>query len=165
MTGNAGVERTGRCLCGAVTFKATPQQHDDGLHVDVCHCGMCRRLIGGPLMAVSLAGPPKIDNDAHLGVYSSSDWAERVFCKKCGSNLFYRFKDGTMHSVNAGALDDLSCATFPVEIFIDEKPDFYDFAGDRKRMTGAEVIAAFAGGETASASAAAGDAQAKNEKA
>ncbi|PQA89485.1 GFA family protein [Hyphococcus luteus] len=136
--------RTGRCLCGAVKFKATPKIESDGVHVDACHCGMCRRQVGGPMMAVNLEGAPEIEDDSHVGVHHSSDWAERVFCKTCGSNLFYRLRDGSLHTVNAGALDDLSDAKFAVEIFIDEKPDYYDFAQPTRKLTGEEVFKMFA---------------------
>ena len=142
--------KTGHCLCGAVKFTATPKPHDDGMHVDACHCGMCRRAIGGPLLGVTLAEAPIIEDETQIGIYSSSDWAERVFCKTCGSNLFYRLKDGSMFTANAGAFDDLSDAKLTVEIFTDEKPAFYDFAQDTKKMTGEEVMAAFANGESAS---------------
>lgn len=138
-------ERTGRCLCGEVTFRAIPEAHDDGMHVDACHCGMCRRQIGGPLMGVTLEGPPVFNDESRLGVYQSSEWAERVFCRTCGTNLLYRMRNGAMYTIHAGALDDLADARFAVEIFVDDKPDYYAFAGDRLRMTGAEVMAAFAG--------------------
>jgi hypothetical protein len=95
-------------------------------------------------MGVSLEAAPEVEGDSQLGVYQSSDWAERLFCKTCGANLFYRMRDGSMHSVNAGALDDLSGLKFTTEIFIDEKPDYYDFAQPTKKMTGAEVMAMFA---------------------
>ncbi len=41
------------------------------------------------------------------------------------------------------SLDDTSSFTFHEEIFIDEKPAHYAFAGDRPRLTGEEVIARF----------------------
>jgi len=132
---------SGHCLCGAVEYEATISKP----HIDACHCGMCRRQIGGPVMAV-IADSLEVKDEAELGVYSSSDWAERCFCRKCGSNLFYRLKNGAMISVHAGSLNGIGDFTFDTEIFIEDKPDFYDFAGDRKRMTGAEVIAAFMGG-------------------
>ncbi len=140
-------ELSGQCQCGAVKFKAAPKIEPDGMHVDACHCSMCQRRIGGPLMAVNLTAAPVIEDDSQLGVYASSDWAERLFCKNCGSNLFYRLRDGSHHSVHAGALDDLSDANFTMEIFIDEKPDYYAFDGDRKKLTGQEVMAMFAGGQ------------------
>ncbi len=142
--------KSGQCLCGAIKFTCVPKPHTDGMHVDACHCGMCRRAIGGPLMGVTLAEAPVVEDETALSVYESSDWAERVFCRKCGSNLFYRMKDGGFYTVNAGALDDLSDAKLTVEIFTDDKPDFYSFSQDTKKMTGAEVMAAFASGESAS---------------
>jgi len=137
--------RTGQCLCGAVKFKATLK----ALHVDACHCGMCRRQIGGPLMSVNCEPDVKIEGEDNLQFFSSSDWGERAFCKICGSNLFWRMKDGSFLSVNAGAFDDVSDFDFTMEIFIDKKPDFYDFKQNTKKLTEAEVIEMFSsGGET-----------------
>ena len=42
-------EGKGRCLCSAVKFSAKNISNNVG----ACHCGMCRRWGGGPLMAVS----------------------------------------------------------------------------------------------------------------
>lgn len=39
---------SGNCLCGAVQFSAKQASN----HVGACHCGMCRKWGGGPLMAV-----------------------------------------------------------------------------------------------------------------
>ena len=82
----------------------------------------------------------------------AATWAERVFCARCGSNLFWRAVDGpeTEQVLALMAFDDPE--RFPVvsEIFIDEKPSTYALAGDTKKMTGAEVMAMFApaaGGE------------------
>lgn len=43
--------------------------------------------------------------------------------------------------LSVGALDDSAPFTLAGEIYIDEKPDFYDLAGDHPRMTGAEFLA------------------------
>jgi len=138
-------ERTGRCLCGAVTFRASPKNLD----VHVCHCGMCRRNVGGPLFAVDVDGPINIDDESSLGVYASSDWGERGFCKTCGTSLFWRMRDGSMQNVHACAFDDVSGFRLGGQIFIDEKPDFYNFAEDTPKLTGEQVFAMFApGGET-----------------
>ncbi len=127
---------SGNCLCGAVEYEATISKP----HIDACHCGMCRRQTGGPVMAV-IADSLEVKDEADLGVYSSSDWAERCFCRKCGSNLFYRLKNGVIISVHAGSMNGIEDFTFKTEIFIEDKPNFYAFSGDRRRMTGAEVIA------------------------
>ena len=136
-------KRTGGCLCGAVKFTATPKPHEDGVHVDACHCSMCRRQVGGPLMAVACDAVEVTAGDAYLGVYQSSDWAERCFCKRCGSNLFWRMRNGSFFTVNAGSLDDLSDAKFTAQIFIDQKPDYYDFAQPTPKLTAAQVRAMF----------------------
>ncbi|MEL6112963.1 MAG: GFA family protein [Pseudomonadota bacterium] len=136
---------SGQCLCGAVKFSVVPQPEADGIHVDACHCSMCRRQVGSALMGLTLAEAPKIENAELLATYSSSDWAVRQFCKVCGSNLFYQMKDGSMYTVSAGALNAIPDAKFTKEIFVDEKPDYYDFAQPTRKMTGAEVLAAFAG--------------------
>lgn len=131
---------SGRCLCGAVRYTAVPEK----LEMDVCHCGMCRRWSGGVLMSVP-CNALEIENQGALGRYASSEWAERLFCKDCGTSLFWRLQgDDSGHvAVAFQSIDDLPTVSFAEEIFIDEKPSLYEFAGERSRKTGAEVIAAF----------------------
>ncbi len=81
-----------------------------------------------------------------LGLYKSSEWGERLFCKTCGSSILWRSIDQTFRSVPAALLEGLEDLDVSTEIFIDEKPDYYAFAGARTRMTGAEVFAAFGAG-------------------
>ncbi len=137
--------RTGKCLCGAVRFTA----EIDKPQFSACHCGMCLRWVGGPALAV-VTRAVKVEDDANLGVYRSSDFAERTFCKVCGSSLFYRITaEGPhkgLHTVQLGTLDDVSGLAFGEEIFVDCKPDAYAFVGERKRMTEPEVLAMFSGG-------------------
>ena len=130
---------TGGCLCGAVRFTARPKSHDVG----VCHCSMCRRWAAGPFFAMECEGRVDVADESNLGVYRS-EWAERCFCKKCGSVLFYRLVGKDFSAISAEALDDRSGLTFASQIFIDEKPAYYDFANKTHNMTGAEVFADFA---------------------
>ena len=88
----------------------------------------------------------KIDDAKSLGVYRSSEWAERGFCKACGTPLYYRLIDKDMYFVSAEAFDDVMDISFTTQIFIDEKPSYYDFANKTHNMTGAEVFAQFAPG-------------------
>ena len=141
--------KSGHCLCGAAKFTVKINKHPDGVHVDACHCSMCRRQIDGPLMGISLASAPEIEDENALATYQSSEWAERSFCKNCGSNLFYRLKSNQFHTVHAGAMDDISDAKLALEIFIDDKPSYYHFAQDTQKMTGEQVMAVFASGESA----------------
>lgn len=129
---------TGKCLCGGVAFNIPLNTH-----LDVCHCSMCQRW-GGPFIEMDTRKDEiAFEQDGSLTWYDSSDWAERGFCGTCGSNLFYRLKQGDMLAVLAGTLDLPTGLPVRKEIFIDEKPDYYDLAGDRPRQTGAEVFAQF----------------------
>ena len=133
-------KRTGGCLCGAVRFTAVPEKSDFG----VCHCGMCRRWSAGPFFALECGGTVEVDDASNLGIYRSSEWAERCFCKVCGTPLFYRLVGKDFYAVSAEAFDDRHELVMTSQIFIDEKPAYYDFANKTHNMTGAEVFAAFA---------------------
>lgn len=132
----------GGCLCGAVRFEAEISNPS----ITACHCAMCRRWSGGPLLGVHVDGAVAFRGEDQIGVYHASSWGERGFCTKCGSTLFWRLQDGSSVVLTAGALDDQSGLDFAMEIFVDEQPDYYRFAGERKRMTAEETIAAFAPG-------------------
>ena len=49
-----------------------------------------------------------------------------------------------LYAVSAEAFDERGGFAFTSQIFIDEKPAYYDFANQTHNMTGAEVFAAFA---------------------
>lgn len=131
---------SGGCLCGAVRYSAVPEKPE----MDVCHCRMCRRWSGGVFMSVP-CNDLQIEDERALARYVSSEWAERLFCRECGTSLFWRFQDDESGHVAIAyqSFDDLAPVSFAEEIFIDEKPVLYAFAGDRRRKTGAEIIAAF----------------------
>ncbi len=133
---------TGRCLCGAVKFTAEGVPHEVG----ACDCTMCQRWSGGPAIAVKVAGMA-FEGEENLIKFRSSDWAERGFCGTCGSNLFYRIVETDEYYVKVGVFDDPSRFKLASQIFIDEKPDYYDFANETKMMTGEEVFEAVAKGE------------------
>ena len=135
-----GERLNGGCLCGAVRFSAEPKDRSMG----VCHCSMCRRWSGGVYMAVECTGDVAIGDETALGVYRSSGYGERVFCKTCGASLMWRMQDGSHHSVSVQAFDDPSLFAFKSEIFIDEKPGSYTFANETHKMTGAEVFELYA---------------------
>ncbi|MDJ0926084.1 MAG: GFA family protein [Gammaproteobacteria bacterium] len=130
---------TGKCLCGEVRFTAS----DVETSYHVCHCGMCRRWSGAPLFATTV-GDVHFESDADLAVYDSSEWAQRGFCRHCGSNLFYRLKDSGAYFMSVGAFDDPAPFTLVGELYVDHQPGGYRFAGDLSQMTQAEVEKLFA---------------------
>lgn len=137
------MERTGKCLCGAVSFTA-----DIAPKISACHCGMCRQWTSGALLSAS-AKDVRFEGGDAITTYASSSWAERGFCSRCGSALFYRITaEGPHQGVMAiafGLLDDPSGLPLELEWFIDRKPDAYAFAGERKQLTEAEAMAMFTG--------------------
>ena len=140
------MSKTGKCLCGAVSYELAEAPKSYG----ACHCKMCRTFSGGIEMGVEVPpGGITWTGEENIGTYQSSDWAERGFCKICGSSLFWRLTaEGPMQgllSLSAGSLDDLDGMEFATEVYIDAKPASHAFAGDRKRMTEAEVMAMVAG--------------------
>ena len=133
---------TGGCLCGAARYRLAEPPRSYG----ACHCGMCRRWTGGVQLAVMVpAGGLAWEAEDTVRVYPSSDWADRGFCGTCGGALFWRFTaPGPMQGLMglcAGTLDDMDGLAFDEEVYVDAKPASYAFAGARKRMTEAEVLA------------------------
>lgn len=130
---------SGSCLCDAVKFTAEIAAQE----MAVCHCSMCRKWSGG-MFFVAEAEKIDFEDEAQMGVYSSSDWGERCFCKTCGTTLMWRGKDGSHMALAVPLLDRAADFAFTTQIFIDEKPAAYDFAQETHNLTGAEVFAQFA---------------------
>lgn len=131
----------GRCLCGAVQFTFEPAEPE----VDACHCTMCRRWTGGPGLSIKVKGTPAVTGGENVAVYKSSEWAERQFCKTCGTHLFFSAPSFNYFGVSAGTVDNLAGFSMTTEIFIDRKPDYYDFTNTTRRLTGAEFVAMVSG--------------------
>lgn len=135
-----GTERRGKCVCGAVQVTAKAA----GKRVGACHCKMCRRWGGGPFMEISCGTDVSFDGKQAISIFDSSAWAERGFCNKCGTHLFYRLKETGQHMIPVGIFEDDADLIFDQQVFIDEKPSFYRFANQTHDMTGAELFAKFA---------------------
>lgn len=133
----------GHCLCGAVkiTVEAMSQ------NVGACHCSMCRTWAGGPLLAVDCGDSIEFSGHEHVAVFNSSDWAERGFCRTCGTHLFYRLKQNGQHFIPVGLLEESGTLIFDHQVFIDEKPTYYCFANKTHDMTGQELFEQFAAAE------------------
>lgn len=134
----------GHCLCGAVRFSGGPVSRG----VDICHCGMCRRWSSGPLMALHLAGGVTVAEGSPLAWFKSSDHGERGFCTVCGTGLFWRSPGGSNDwAVNAHALETAEGLEVTEHIWVDDKPDFYEFADRAPRLTAADWLARHAAKE------------------
>ncbi|WP_430009046.1 GFA family protein [Methylophaga lonarensis] len=126
-----------KCLCGSIEVDA-PDHNEVGL----CHCSMCRRWAGGPMFAVHCGTDVRF-NGQEPSRYQSSDWAERGFCPSCGTHLFYHLLPSNEYILPAGLFQDQEF-NLSSEIFIDEKPAYYELKNDTHKMTGQQVFEQFA---------------------
>lgn len=137
--------RSGRCLCGAVSFEAA---ETGGF--GVCHCEQCRRWLGSAMFAVTVPeAAMRVTGAENIRSLRSSDWASRSFCELCGSALWYRFDKGVdgagNYEVPVGLLDDAEGLVLEREIFADQKPGCWALAGDHQRLTRDETLALYGG--------------------
>jgi hypothetical protein len=128
-----------RCLCGAVTLTI----HHKPSHFDACHCGMCRKWGGGPALGFSCE-ELEVSDPSQVGIYASSAWAQRAFCRQCGTHLYFQLQGKDLYFVPAGFFPHLTDVPFTEEIFIDERPPYYAFANDTIKLTGEEVVRKYA---------------------
>ena len=135
------METTGKCLCGSVELNIEfPSPETE---IAACHCSMCRNWLGGPMLAVDSGVLKGISGESSVTRYQSSEWAERGFCNKCGTSLFYYLKPADQYHFPVGLLGSDLQFKLSHQIFIDEKPHYYSFSNETENMTGAEVFAHF----------------------
>jgi hypothetical protein len=125
---------SGSCLCGAIRFELKPPIRD----VIVCHCRQCAKWTGYAVAATAVA-PDNFRLAAGAEVlswFSSSESADRGFCNKCGSSLFWRPADKSRISILAGSLEPPTALKIAAHIFMDDKSDFYDVCDGAPRFAG-----------------------------
>jgi hypothetical protein len=94
----------GGCLCGHVRYEAGGVP----FHPTVCHCSMCRRAAGAPMVAwFSVPRPGFRFVAGEPTRFASSPGATRTFCPRCGTPLTF---EGDGHAeeidVTTASLDD-----------------------------------------------------------
>ena len=110
-------ERSGQCLCGAVTLRAEVSGA-----VQACHCVQCQRWTGGGPYLAAAASNVRISGGEKMAAYHASEWGERVNCGTCGSTLYWHMQGKEPRSIAAGLLDDQSGLSVTEEIFVDFRP-------------------------------------------
>ena len=123
---------SGRCLCGAVRFRLLPPLRD----VVVCHCRQCAQWTGSTVAAtaVPLENFELVAGAADLTWYAASPGAERGFCGRCGSSLFWKPSDGSRISVLAGGLEPPTGLVVGAHVFVADKSDYYEICDDALRF-------------------------------
>ncbi len=125
------------CLCGQAGLSVNTDISDVG----ICHCSMCRRWSGSPMMAVHVGTAVEVSDEQTITRYASSQWANRGFCKHCGTHLFYQLNHNQEYILPAGLFPADVDFTLTSQIYIDHKPPYYEFANATTKMTEAEFLA------------------------
>ena len=132
---------TGHCLCGAVTISVAGE-HDP--RVGACHCRMCQRWSGG-LFVCFTADASAVSVTGEVTRYRSSAFAERAFCARCGSHLWFNdVEDGDgpkSYELMPGLFDATRNWPLRSEIYVDRALASIRLAGDHRRKSRADYEA------------------------
>jgi hypothetical protein len=100
---DAAASLAGGCQCGAVRYLLTAEPTG----ANICHCRMCQKASGGPLMAFGGVRLSEfVITSGAIATFSSSDIAKRGFCARCGTPLTFEGVGSDHISVTLGSLDD-----------------------------------------------------------
>lgn len=76
----------GGCHCGAVRYELSGAAE----HSSVCHCADCRHIAGAPMVGWTGVKAERFRvTKGEPATYRSSALAERTFCARCGTGLWY----------------------------------------------------------------------------
>jgi len=78
-----------------------------------------------------------------IQTYSSSNYAERGFCKVCGSHLFIKETNSNSYGIPPGLFDNDSGFSFNRQVFFDNKPEYYAFSNNTLNITSEYIHAHF----------------------
>ena len=134
----------GGCLCGAIRYLASARP----LRGVICHCSMCRRHSGAPVLAFVhfpasafewLKGKPTW--------YRSSQYAERGFCATCGSTIGMREEVlADRVQVCVGTLDSPDDIHIDDHVWTSESISWFDVRDDLPRFAqSSDVVPSKAG--------------------
>ena len=115
-------EHTGSCLCGGVKYRIAGALRP----VIACHCTQCRKTSGHYVAATQCEASDMTLESETLIWFKSSDTAERGFCGRCGSNLFWRRFGNENISVWAGTIDGDTGLRMEAQLHTQSKGDYYD---------------------------------------
>ena len=99
----------GGCLCGGIRYEVTAPVDADVAH---CHCSMCRRASGAPVVTWFTVPPEAFRvTRGTLKTWHSSPKGVRGFCPDCGCQISFRHDDfpGQL-DVTVASLDDPASA-------------------------------------------------------
>jgi hypothetical protein len=131
---------TGHCLCGAVTISVAGEFEP---RVGACHCRMCQRWTGG--LFLCFTSDASVTVTGEVARYRSSDFAERAFCPRCGSHLWFndveKGGEPSSYELMPGLFDAALSWPLRSEVYVDRAMASLHLAGHHRRKTRAEYEA------------------------
>lgn len=117
-------ERTGACLCGAVTFKLTGPP----ISSRICWCRDCQHIsANGTVNAVFSADALEVHGELteYAKTADSGNTISRLFCPRCGSHVYgHTSSRPHLRVVRVGGLDDPSSLAPQQNIWTSRAPDW-----------------------------------------
>lgn len=114
----------GGCLCGALRYRVS----EEPTNAAYCHCRMCQRRSGAPMVTtVNIPVDGFSFTQGEPAAYQSSPTAHRVFCRDCGTKIYFsQIDDPASRSLNLGTLDDPEAVQPRMHIWIDSQLSWFD---------------------------------------
>jgi len=111
---------TGKCLCGAVSYRAI------GLSdIWYCHCKQCQKLTGHFISAAGVRRD-KLHITGEVNWLPISDDTRSGHCKSCGCYMFWDAAGRDNISVLTGCLDETDGLELKGHIFVEQKADYFE---------------------------------------
>lgn len=126
---------SGSCCCGKVSY----QYHGEIDEVSMCHCTLCQKAQGGPMVAVCpiSADQLEIQGAGFLSRYESSEGKFRVFCRHCGSPIYSENKQlPGIKRLRLGTLDQPINPRKRYHKFVDSKATWFEIGDDLPQFPG-----------------------------
>jgi len=126
----------GSCFCGDIQFTTTlPSKW-----CAHCHCSMCRKTHGaGYVTWVGFESEQVMvtSGEHQLDWFDSSPGAQRGFCRRCGSSLFFRSEKwaGELH-IALGCMDDPIDRQPQANVYFDKHVDWMPIDDKLKKIAG-----------------------------
>jgi hypothetical protein len=120
----------GGCLCGAVRYEAA-----DPIDAGYCHCRLCQRSSGAPVLAWAAFPTPSFSyTKGEPATYESSAVGRRDFCARCGTQIAFRdTRSPNRIDVNIGSLDDPAAIQPEYHIWTGSRIPWLEIADDLPR--------------------------------
>lgn len=114
----------GGCLCGQVRYAIAPLPSQTSIiDAGYCHCRLCQRASGAPVVAWATVRRAALHMLAGTGTtYASSAKGRRTFCPRCGTALFFTHADQPdTVDITLASLDDPAALTPAYHIWTQQR--------------------------------------------